>query len=158
MHSFVQPIGSLNLCKWPNKQITLLDGSPLQQYVPMDQDVSFDQLLNNQVLVNDAQTSKRRRYCFITRKPKLKDPPTSLFKMSMESVQQVSSIDCCETRYCQHADRDMLMTIRKNFWGSSLEARTNFVYAIFSMAWHRDLSGRVRYNFRVNGRVVCCRA
>ena len=124
----------------------------------MDQDVSFDQLLNNQVSENEAQTSKKRRYSFITRKPKLKDPPTSLFKMSMESVQQVSSIDCCETRCCRHADQDMLMTIRKNFWGSSLEARTNFVYAMFSMAWHRDLSGRVCYNFRVNGRVVCCRA
>ena len=78
--------------------------------------------------------------------------------MSCESIQRVSSIDCCARKCCQLVDRDVLMQIRQDFWGQSQESRANYVYDVLSTAWHRDSSQKIKYEYRLNGVIVCCKA
>ena len=72
-------VDSITLVKWPIKQLTMLDGSPLQRYVPLNgmhfelanvcnEDTNGD--VANEV--NIARTSAKRRYTFINRIQKQK--------------------------------------------------------------------------------------
>ena len=82
-------VDSITLVKWPIKQLTMLDGSPLQCYVPLNgmhfepanvcnEDTNED--VANEV--NIARTSAKRRYTFINRIPKQSAQPTSTFYVS----------------------------------------------------------------------------
>ena len=93
---------SIILVKWPIKQLTMLDGSPLQRYVPLNgmhfepanvcnEDTNGD--VANEV--NIARTSAKRRYTFINRIPKKTAQLASTTYVSREAVQRISCIDCC---------------------------------------------------------------
>ena len=158
-------LDSITLVKWPIKQVMMLDGSPLQRYVPLDNmHARHDNVSNEEndahvtSEVNVAPASKKRRYTFINRAPKQRSQPTSNFYVSWESIQRVSCIDCCAKKCCQVIDRNVLLGIRQDFWGQSQESRTNYVYDVLSTTWHCDLASKVRYEFRLYGMIVCCRA
>ena len=162
-NDYVVEIGSLNLVmKWPIKQITLLDGSPLQRFVPLDglhsrcADVPCEDNVQKDHSGNAIQPSRKRRYTFINRMQKDRAPPASSIYLSIESVQRVSCIDCCARKCCQFADRDMVMRLRQEFWGESQKTRTNYVYDVLSICYQKDQ--KMRYQFKINGVVVCCRA
>ena len=121
-------VNSITLVKWPIKQLTMLDGSPLQRYVPLNgmhfehDDVSNEGNEGNVTTevddgnvtneVNAASTSTKRRYTFLNRVPKQRTQPASAFYVSRESVQRISCIDCCAKKCCQLINRDVLMRIR----------------------------------------------
>ena len=109
-------VDSITLVKWPIKQLTMMDGSPLQCYVPLNgmhdehADVyNEDNHANVTNEVNVVPTSTKRRYTFINRILKQSAQSTSSFYVSRESIQRISCIDCCAKKYCQLVDRDGLM-------------------------------------------------
>ena len=119
-------LDSITLVKWPIKQVRMLDGSPLQCYVPLynmsarpdnKSNAKNDAHVTSEV--NVAPTSTKRCYTFINRAPKQRSQPTSKFYVSWESVQRVSCIDCCAKKCCQVIDCNVLMRIRQDFWGQS---------------------------------------
>ena len=162
IHDVVE-VGSITLLKWPIKQTTMLDGSPLQCFVPIDgmharyEDVSNDENVGNKLNGNNAvHLPRKRRYTFINRTQKSRVTPASTFYLSNESIQRVSCIDCCAKKCCQFADRDMLTRLRQEFWGESQKSRTNYVYDVLSICYQKD--EKSRYQFKLNGSIVCCRA
>ena len=72
----IAPVDSNTLVKWPIKQITMLDGSPLQYYVPLHGiHASYGQESNevsDENVDNHANIalSTKIRYTFINRPPK----------------------------------------------------------------------------------------
>ena len=65
-------VDSITLLKWPIKQITMLNGSPLQRFVPIDgmhathEDVSNDDNVGKKTdASNVVPLSRKRRYTFI---------------------------------------------------------------------------------------------
>ena len=116
-------VDSITLVKWPIKQLTMMDGSPLQCYVPLNgmhyehSDVcNKDNHANVTNEVNVAPTSTKRHYTFINRIPKHSTWPTSAFYVSRESLQRISCIDCCAKKCCQLVDCDVLMRMRQDLW------------------------------------------
>ena len=70
-------VDSITLVKWPIKQLTMMDGSPLQRYVPLSgMHADHDDVCNEDIdgnvpkNVNVASTSTKRCYTFINRIPK----------------------------------------------------------------------------------------
>ena len=73
--------------------------------------------------------SRKRKHCFINRNPKVSlQRCKKVSQVSLSSVQLVSVIDCCPKRCCQYANWDKVFTIRNEFWGQTLQNRTNYVY------------------------------
>ena len=104
-------------------------------------------------------TSRKRRYTFINRTPKENVTPISSLYVSLESVQRVSSVDYCQNKCCELADRNMVVRIRQDFWGQSQEVRTNYVYDVLCVSWLQDSkTHKIKYEFKLNGMVVCCRS
>ena len=100
-------VDSITLVKWPLKQLTMMDGSPLQRYVPLSGmhadhvDVCNEDIDGNVPKnVNVASTSTKRRYTFINRIPKNTPQPASTVYVSHEAVQRISCIDCCANFFC----------------------------------------------------------
>ena len=159
-------VGSITLVKWPIKQMTMLDGCPLQRYVPLHgmhaehghvSNEDNDGYVTNEVNVDPS--SRKRRYTFINRIQKERAQPASKLYLSLESIQKVSCIDCCANKCCQLADRDMLMRVRQDFWGQTQQSRTNYVYDVLSICCQRnDSNQKMRYEFRLNGVTICCKA
>ena len=155
-------VDTITLVKRPIKQLTMLAVAtpiPLNgmhvEHVDVSNEVNDGNIFNE---VNAASTSTKRRYTFINRVPKQRTQPASAFYVSRESVERISCIDCCAKKCCQLIDRDVLMRIRQDFWGQSQESRTNYVYDVLSTAWHRDSTSKIKYQFRMNGVIFCCRA
>lgn len=77
----------------------------------------------------------------------------------MEYVQRVSIIDCCHNRCFQLSSCDMIMNICQEYWGQSQETRTDYRYDTLSVSWYEGpKTHRVKYEFKLNGMVVCYRA
>ena len=127
-------VGSITLVKCPIQQTTMLDGSPLQRYVPLDgmhaehghvSNEDNDGYVTNEV--NVAPSSRKRHYTFINRIPKERAKPVSNLYLSLKSIQKVSCIDCCANKCCQLADHDVLMRVRQDFWGHCQKSQTMFM-------------------------------
>ena len=109
-------VDSITLVKWPIKQLTMMDGSPLQSYVPLngmhDEHVDVcneDNHANVTNEINVAPTSTKRCYTFMNRIPKQTPQPTFSFYVSCESIQRISCMDCCVKQCCQLVDHDVPM-------------------------------------------------
>ena len=78
----------------------------------------------------------------------------------MDSISHVATIDCCEEKCCQLADREALHQLQKYFWGLELEEYTNYVYDVFESSCCIDVVGtrRYTYTFVSNGKAICGRA
>lgn len=139
-------VGSITLAKWPIKQMTMLDGSPLQRYVPLDgmhaecghvSNEDNDGYVTN--AVNFAHSSRKRCCTFISKIQKERAQLASNLYLSLQSIQKVSCIDCCANKCCQLTDRDMLMRVRQVFWRHSQKSCTNYVYDVLSICCqHHD--------------------
>ncbi len=154
----VDDICSVNLISWPIKRVTTMDGKSLLQYEELLRTNEIrDMHIEPAFLVQPL--SKKRKYCFTNRKPKMSINPSKKSKqISLPSVQLVSSIDCCAKRCCQYAERDMVLDLRKEFWGQTLQKRTNYVYDTLLTSWRQNtIDTKKDYVFSFNGREICCR-
>ena len=158
LESSLHDIGTIGLLKWPIKRVTMLDGRTLLQYEDLlnENDVS-NMHLDHVSLVEPL--SRKRKYCFHKRKPKTNIVLAKKFKMvSSEVIQMISTIDCCKNGCCQHAIRESVLALRKEFWNQSLQKRTDYVYDTLSVACRKNPSGKMDYEFSLNGIEICCRA
>ena len=100
----INDICSINLISWPIKRVTMMDGKSLLQYEELHKINELqDMHIERAILVEPL--SKKRKYCFTTRKPKISKNPSKRSKqVSLASIQMVSCIDCCAKSCCQYAD------------------------------------------------------
>ena len=152
-------VDSIHLVKWPIKQITTLDKLPLQRYAAFDGG-DIDGHNTNKVplaMVKATPNSKKQSYTFINRKKKVREPLLSNSYISMESVQRISMIDCCKKKCCQFADRDIVMSVRQDYWGQHQEMRANYIYETLSTSWYKESkTHKLKYEFKLNRILVCC--
>ena len=91
----INDICSINVISWPIKRVTMMDGKSLLQYEELHKINELqDMHIERAILVEPL--SKKRKYCFTTRKPKISKNPSKRSKqVSLASIQMVSCIDCC---------------------------------------------------------------
>ena len=91
---------SITLVSWPIKRVTTMDGKSLLQYEDLHTlDESPDTYDHSALCVEPI--SRKRKYCFINRKPKVSlQPSKKVSQVSLSSVQLVLVIDCCPKRCC----------------------------------------------------------
>ena len=155
----------INLVKWPIKQITFEDGTPLlhehsTKAFKCARESIKDMHETDEEFVSGQKSFfvQKRSYCMINRKPRVMALKSSNSRTSVDSVLHVSTIDCCPEKCCQLADRDAIHQLRKYFWGLHLEERTNYVYDILESSCHIGSMGTRKYTFLFNGKAICNRA
>lgn len=79
-------------------------------------------------------------------------------KISLESVQFLSTIDCCVNSCCQRTKCDNVKALCKEFWSQSLQKITSYVYGTLQVACCDLPCGNLFYVFSLNGEEVCCKA
>ena len=156
---FLDNVCSITLVSWPIKQVTTMDGKLLQQYEDLHALDELQGTYEQSTLLVDP-ISKKQKYCFVNRKPKVSTRPSKkVNQVSLSAVQLVSVIDCCAKRCCQYANRDKVVALRNEFWGQTLQKRTNYVYDTMLTAWRENTTtAKSCYVFSFNGTEVCTRA
>ena len=89
-----------------------MDGKSLLQYEELCRPGELQDICIEQALLLEP-ISRRRKYSFINRKPKM--IVKSLKKVNqvlLSAVQLVSAIDCCAKRCCQYANQDKIVAMR----------------------------------------------
>ena len=103
-------------------------------------------------------TTKKRSYVHRVRVQKKSNKTCAFSKRcDVASIHKVATIDCCEKRCCQIADRFKIMQARADFWGQSYTSRCTFVLDCMSMAYRQD-QGYECFEFTFDGKKVCDKA
>ncbi len=152
----------INLVRWPIKRLTFEDGTPL-----IHEESTKPSTLKDATMVDECDEFiaghksifvRKRTYCMVNRKPRVLALKASNLRTSMESIAQVATVDCCEDKCCQLADREAICQLRKYFWGLHLEERTNYIYDVFETSFRIDTMGTRKYTFNFNAKDICGRA
>ena len=101
----INDVCSINLVSWPIKRVTTMDGKSLLQYEDLSVTYELHDISIQQPDFFVEPISKKRKYFFVNRKPKMSIKPSKKVKqVSLTSIQLVATIDCCAKRCCQHAN------------------------------------------------------
>lgn len=117
-------VDSITLLRWPIDQLTTHDKKSLLSFCK-DQSGERKDNMDHGLYSNVVPLSKKHRYHMLNRIPKQKKIHASNARMAIESVKLVSTIYCCNKKCYQIANRDALLSLRREFWGQCLEDRIN---------------------------------
>lgn len=120
----------------------------------IDNTSSDDDLQN---AITQGLCSTKRRYVRRVRTVKTNQNPAYSKRCTMNDVQKVAMIDCCNKKCCQMADRAKIMETRLEFWGQGYSQRSTYLYDSISMAFRKD-SQKDTLEFVHNGMYVCSMA
>ena len=142
----------INLVRWPIKNLTFEDGTPLLIEISTNactfEDGHMDAIddpSHEFVAGEKSIFIQKRTYCMVNRKPRVLAPKDSNIRTSMDSISHVATIDCCQDKCCQIANREAIHQLRKYLWGLDLEDHTNYVYDMLESSCRIDSVGTRKY-------------
>ena len=110
-----------------------------------------------QALVTQGSCSTKIRYVRRVKSIKTNQNPAYSKRCTINDVQKVAMIDCCNRNCCQMADRGKIMETRLEFWGQGYSQRSTYIYDSISMAYTKK-SEKDTLLFVHSGMYVCSMA